>query len=66
MIPRQPMHPKATIRRAIADVLAYTGPARRDHLDDDYLGFDSDSRDTERSPGRPSVIDPCPLPRPSN
>ncbi len=45
--PATPMHPKATIRRVIAEVLAYTGPERWDHLDFHYLYFEGDSRDRE-------------------
>ena len=45
--PGKPTHPKATIRRVIADVLAYTGPERWDHLDDYYLDFGGDSTDRE-------------------
>jgi hypothetical protein len=45
--PGTPMHPKATIRRVIADALAYTGPERWDHLDDEYLGFEGDPKDKE-------------------
>ncbi len=41
------MRPKATVRRVIADVLAYEGPERRGHLDSEYLGFEGDSRDSE-------------------
>ena len=37
--PGTPMHPKATIRRVIADVLAYDGPERWDHLDDVVPGI---------------------------
>ena len=37
--PRRPLHPKAAMRRVIADVLAHGGPERWDHLDEDYVGF---------------------------
>jgi hypothetical protein len=46
--PGAPLHPKATIRRVIAGVLAYDGPERWDHLDAEYLGFRGDSKDDER------------------
>jgi hypothetical protein len=45
--PGAPLHPKATIRRVIADVLAYTGPERWDDLDYYYLGFEGDPKDKE-------------------
>ena len=45
--PGTPTHPKATIRRVIAEVLSYTGPERWDHLDDYYLYFEGDSRERE-------------------
>ncbi len=45
--PAAPLHPKATIRRVIADVLAYDGPERWEHLDSDYLYFTGDSKDQE-------------------
>jgi hypothetical protein len=45
--PGASLHPKATVRRVIADVLAYDGPERWEHLDDYFLGFEPDSVDTE-------------------
>ncbi len=45
--PGKPMHPKAAIRRVIADVLAYTGPELWEHLNDHFLYFEGDSTDRE-------------------
>jgi hypothetical protein len=45
--PGTPIHPKATIRRAIAEVLAYDGAERWDQLESSYLGFERDSGDSE-------------------
>jgi hypothetical protein len=45
--PGASVHPKATVRRVIADVLAFDGPERWEHLDDYYLGFEPDSVDME-------------------
>jgi hypothetical protein len=37
--PTIPGHPDATVRRGIAEALAYDGLERWDYLDDDYLGL---------------------------
>ncbi len=41
------VHPKASVRLVIADVLAYEGPERWEHIDDRYLYFQRDSVDGE-------------------
>jgi hypothetical protein len=45
--PGAPLHPKARVRRVIADVIAYDGTDRWEHLATDYLYFEGDSRDIE-------------------